>query len=290
MDEVTKNRYKKFGNNYFTLKAPGKDPVCGVLTEIPSFSFSTTWNDSPQAAMGAKLLEVVNKPEIEFLATQANGAKPMRRVGNLTAKVYENAEPVSFELKFRCYPGQPFGGDSKLSSVADWIDTLKDSIISEETQIKIDNVLETFKNAVHGGSTAVMGIIDDVKELFKEYNENETGVDAEGNRRIGNIRKINARRRMESLGKKILQRNVWRVEKSIENYGAAIYELRLFPFVFYMPFNVYISSWSVKPSKEFNMKEDTNYYFDFTISCEMDQIPDANNWNNNIFAWPKENL
>jgi hypothetical protein len=197
-------------------------------------------------------------------------------MGNFTSKVYENAEPVSFELKFRCYPGQAFGDDKGLTSVKDWIKNLNESSISSTSDINLQNALNTLKAAGVGAKQQVFGIIDDIKALGKSE-EADTG---------GNDQLTETGRRKQRLGKKfgnIKQSDsatTARVTNSRGNFGAALFKLRIFPCFFNDPLVVYIPSWSVKPSKEYNLETKTNYYFDFTVTCTMDHVPSAGIWNN----------
>lgn len=309
-------RYRKFGNNYFTLETPSGEFLYGVLLELPPFNFSTKWEESPAAAMGEELYKLVNKPEIEYLASTVQGANVMRRTGNLTSKVYENAEPVSFELKFRCYPGQAFGDDYELSAAEDWIDVLeKSTTISTEAGISVDKITTNLKNAIGGGNSQIFGIVDDVKSLFnmdekeggsaalikKQQEQREarhnsilsamvqalpgTDVvkDSDIDAAIAKEQKI-----IKEKGKILSEKfkNITnpygneRVKSSVKNFGASLFKLYLYPFIFKNPFIIYISSWTVKPSKEYNISESDNFYYDFTVSCTMDRIPSADTWQN----------
>ena len=305
-------RYRKFGNNYFKLETPDGDVLTGVLTELPPFNFSTKWEDSPAASIGDELYKLVNKPEIEYLATTVQGAEVMRRTGNLTSKVYENAEPVSFELKFRCYPDQPFGDDDELSTAFEWIDTLKaTTTINTSTNIEFGKILGNLKEAGKGAGKQIFGIVDDVKGLFdnskigdiqklrkqaqdeqkkkgifykKDYGSYGSKTEREIDAKLRELHK-----EMEDKEKKLKNKldtienkkefDPSRTVNSVKNYGASLFRLRLYPFMFNNPFIVYIPSWSVKPSKEYNVNEETNYYFEFSITCTMDQIPSAKTWN-----------
>lgn len=305
-------RYKKFGNNYFKLVKPncqeGKE-LTGVLLELPSFGFSTKWEESPAASMGEELYKLVNKPEIEFLASTVEGANVMRRTGNLTSKVYESAEPVSFELKFRCYPGQSFGDDDELSKAEDWIDTLKNTTtISTNTGISADKVITNLTQAGKGIGNQIFGIVDDVKNmingkddkatLMDKLNEIKKLIDIE-NEKTFNAQHISSGSKLRDLEKerkqiearlrenkgeidkkmKLLTKKYEdRVNTSVDNFGSSLFNLILYPFIFKKPLIVYISSWSAKPSKEYNLKESASFYYDFTISCTMDRVLSAKTW------------
>ena len=315
MDAAEANRYRKFGNNYFKLETPSGEVLTSVLLELPAFNFSTKWEESPAAAMGEELYKLVNKPEIEYLASTVQGADVMRRTGNLTSKVYENAEPVSFELKFRCYPGQAFGDDYKLSAAEDWIDVLEsNTTISSDTNISVDKIATNLKNVVGGGNTQIFGIVDDVKSLLNMDEKDNSAAalikkqqeqrkarhdsvfsaawqatfghvikDSEIDEAIVREQKV-LNEKGKALGEKFKNiTNTYgneRVKSSVKNFGASLFKLHLYPFIFNNPFVIYISSWNVKPSKEYNMSVSDNYYYDFTISCTMDRIPSAATWQN----------
>jgi hypothetical protein len=237
----------------------------------------------------------------------------MRRTGNLTSKVYENAEPVTFELKFRCYPEQPFGDDDELSTAHKWIDTLKaTTTINSSTNIDFDKISNNLKKAGEGAGKPIFGIVDDVKGLFESskigdiqklrkqvqdeqkkkgivYNKDYGAYGSKKQRELdAKLRELH--REMNEKEKKLRNKldtieiktefDASRTTTSVQNYGASLFRLRLYPFIFNNPFIVYIPSWSVKPSKEYNVNKETNYYFEFSITCAMDQIPSAKTWNN----------
>lgn len=58
--------------------------------------------------------------------------------------------------------------------------------------------------------------------------------------------------------------------------GARLWKLKLFPFIYKKPLIVYISSWSCAPSKE--MIDMQHAYYDFSISCALDQNNTAQRW------------
>ena len=322
-------RYRKFGNNYFILKTPSGTELTGVLLELPSFSFSTKWEESPAAAMGEELYKLVNKPEIEFLASTTNNARVIRRTGNLTSKVYENAEPVSFELKFRCYPGQSFGDDSALTTADAWISVLSTTTtISSSAQLQARHVITNLQAAAKGAGEQIFGIVDDIKKMIDNPNEKDDimtlpkleeelkevqkKIDEEnekikkkreqGQTRgtvIGSqdLQELEAKRaelqkairelknpmtdKMQELNNRYkLDDN--RVKNSIKNFGASLFKLMLYPFIFKNPFIIYISTWNVNPSKEYNLSTSKSFYYDFTLSCTMDRILSGKTWEDQL--------
>ena len=66
-------------------------------------------------------------------------------------------------------------------------------------------------------------------------------------------------------------------------FGACLFGIRLYPWIFKKPLTCYISSWSVTPSKEWNETVKDHYYYDFTLNCSMDQKPCANTWRTDYF-------
>ena len=347
--------YEKFGNNFFIL-SDGKGNACkGVLLELPAFSMSTKWGESPMSALSEELLKYVNKPEFEFLATKNAGDdakfkyQVIRRTGDLTAKVYETTDPVSFELTFRCYSGQQFGDDTNLSSASDWKSFLQNSIIGQLKDGLIDTIINNAMATVENAGKQSLDIVSDIKDSLKssiggkdevryetindyeisgkpgsyvvklkKSNLNQPVKDwsnhqvFEGsttwkatsckteaevtsymnkimnkrNEIIGNYiavkavkEKNNANEALKNIQEKI-KTNDARVANSISSYGAQLYKLTIYPFIFKEPLVVYISSWTAKPSKEMN--GDNYYYYDFTLSCTMDQVPCAVTWRQNI--------
>jgi len=268
------NRRKKFGNNYFTLTTPGSTVLRGVLTELPPFSISTSWTESPASSISDEVMKLINKPEFEFLASNKNAATVMRRMGNMTSKVYENAEPVSLELKFRCYANQHFGDDENLSTAKEWVDGLKESIISTKANVNLTSAINNVKGAIDGAASQIFGIIDDIKKLGETEDQDDTN--AKGLTEAGR-RKKRMNEKLNRVDMKKFKDDA-RVAASKDNYGAALYKLKIFPFLFRDPLIVYVSNWSMKPSKEYSIDKDTNFYFDFTVTCTMDQIPDGNTW------------
>lgn len=346
--------YEKFGNNFFIL-SDGKGNACkGVLLELPAFSMSTKWGESPMSALSEELLKYVNKPEFEFLATKNAGDdakfkyQVIRRTGDLTAKVYETTDPVSFELTFRCYSGQQFGDDTNLSSASDWKSFLQNSVIRQLKGDLIDTIINNAMATVENAGNQSLDIVSDIKDslkssisgkdevryetindyeltgkpgsytvklknnklnkavkewskhqVFEGYSWKATSYKTEAevtsymnkimnkrNEIIGNYiavqadkEKNNANAALKNIQEKIETNNA-RVINSVSSYGAQLYKLTIYPFIFKEPLIVYISSWTAKPSKEMN--GDSYYYYDFTLSCTMDQVPCAGTWRQNI--------
>ena len=315
--------YEKFGNNFFII-SDGKGNACkGVLLELPAFSMSTKWGESPMSALSEELLKYVNKPEFEFLATKNAGDdakfkyQVIRRTGDLTAKVYETTDPVSFELTFRCYSGQQFGDDTNLSSASDWKSFLQNSIIGQLKGDLIDTIIGNAMATVENAGKQSLDIVSDIKDSLKSSigsKKNEVRYETindyeisgkpgsyvvklkksnlnkpvedwsdhqvfkrskwkaspsyktvaevtsymnkimnKRNEIIGNYiavqadkEKNNANVALENIEKTIMTNNA-RVANSVNSYGAQLYKLTIYPFIFKEPLIVYISSWTAKP-------------------------------------------
>lgn len=66
-------------------------------------------------------------------------------------------------------------------------------------------------------------------------------------------------------------------------FGAALWNLSIYPGILKHKFPVYIENWSVTPSKEID-RDGNAAYVDFTILCKMDQIKTGTWWSDNIYA------
>lgn len=58
--------------------------------------------------------------------------------------------------------------------------------------------------------------------------------------------------------------------------ASRLWQLRMFPFIFKKPIIVAITDWKVTPSLE--MMDGRHAYYDFTISCEPDQVKSLERW------------
>lgn len=266
---------KEYGNNYFTLKCKIKDenqwiPITlkGVLSELPNISMSNNWEESPAHAFGSFLSETLNNDLFEFLSYgQQDSNNPYTKqlqFGDFTSRVYKNSEMPSFDLKFRIYTGQKIGS-KPMSTAKDWV-----TILSLTTPINSNNEFSLSETITNIGSTAE-GLADTFRNLktkkelkAKEQKEMEEVDD-----------KIN--KSVNIINEDSLEEDKLRLMKN-RNFGANVFELKLFPFIYKKPFYIYISNWTVTPSKEYNQTSKDSFYYDFSISCGLDRVLSSNTW------------
>lgn len=275
----------EYGNNYFTLFTyyNGLEPdtqlvADGVMTELPPISMSTEWDNSPAASIGEVLDKALNNEFLEFMSmrtTQAN-SPIMRRKDQLTARCYKDTGDIGFEIKFRVYPGQTVGSQ-RFTTAKEWLLLLSMTTpINAACTFSIDNTLGEITNAADGVVVAFQALKDYLNSGNKKDANNLAGQKStdlsqpfttiEGAMTRGNP--------LTSFGDddaRISNPNV---------FGACLFGLRIYPWIFRKPITIYIDNWSVTPSKEWNEDQHINdhYYYDFTLSCKMDQKPSAATW------------
>lgn len=66
--------------------------------------------------------------------------------------------------------------------------------------------------------------------------------------------------------------------------GIRLWNLRIFTWIFASSLPVYIKSWSYKPSEEY--KDNMPLYYDFSISCMLDQVISRDLWYKYYFGPP----
>lgn len=66
-------------------------------------------------------------------------------------------------------------------------------------------------------------------------------------------------------------------------FGAAIWNLSIFPGILKHKIPVCIESWSITPSKEID-RDGNAAYIDFNVHCKMDQVKTGTWWSDNIYA------
>lgn len=276
-DELEIRKFKEYGNNYFSLFTyiPGQDEKIpfvadGVMTELPPVSFSTEWANSPAASVGEKLDETLNNDFIEFLGMRAADASTpvMRRKDALTTRVYKDAGEMKFQVKFRIYPGQKIG-NRQMTNVKEWLLFL--SLTTPINAACSFSVSNTFGNIIKTAD----GIANAFKEL-KDYISGDNNTDdVDPNvatvlkAQLGSSTTVDSLYSFQNAAARIANANV---------FGACVFGLRIYPWIFKQALTVYISDWSVEPSKEWNETVNDHYFYDFTLNCELDQKPSANTW------------
>lgn len=276
-DELEIRKFMEYGNNYFSLFTyiPGQEEKIpfvadGVMTELPPVSFSTEWANSPAASVGEKLDETLNNDFIEFLGMRAADASTpvMRRKDALTTRVYKDAGEMKFQVKFRIYPGQKIG-NRQMTNVKEWLLFL--SLTTPINAACSFSVSNTFGNIIKTAD----GIANAFKEL-KDYISGDNNTDdVDPNvatvlkAQLGSSTTVDSLYSFQNAAARIANANV---------FGACVFGLRIYPWIFKQALTVYISDWSVEPSKEWNETVNDHYFYDFTLNCELDQKPSANTW------------
>lgn len=283
-DSLDRSKYAEYGNNYFMLYTyyPGFKGFLtadGVMQEMPAISMSTEWENSPAASVGEELDKALNNEFLEFCAMKTTNANTpiMRRKDALTSRCYKDTGDISFQLKFRVYPGQKVGTQA-LTTVQEWLLLLSMTTpINAACSFNVTNAIGTVVKAADGIAAAFKTVKDSIsgtntKDETKQNQQNKALVYAEAT--LGDSG--TALTSFEDADARITNPNV---------FGACLFGIRLYPWIFKKPLTCYISSWSVTPSKEWNNDRYVNdhYYYDFTLNCSMDQKPCANTWRTDYF-------
>lgn len=284
-DGLDRGKYAEYGNNYFMLYTyyPGFEGFLtadGIMQEMPAISMSTEWENSPAASVGEELDKALNNEFLEFCAMKTTNANTpiMRRKDALTSRCYKDTGDISFQLKFRVYPGQKVGTQA-LTTAQEWLLLLSMTTpINAACSFSVDNAIGTVVKAADGIAAAFKAVKDGIsgtnsKDKEKQQQQQAALVRAEAT--LG-AEGATALKSFENADARITNPNV---------FGACLFGIRLYPWIFKKPLTCYISSWSVTPSKEWNEDQFVNdhYYYDFTLNCSMDQKPCANTWRFDYF-------
>lgn len=284
-DGLDRGKYAEYGNNYFMLYTyyPGFEGFLtadGVMQEMPAISMSTEWENSPAASVGEELDKALNNEFLEFCAMKTTNANTpiMRRKDALTSRCYKDTGDISFQLKFRVYPGQKVGTQA-LTTAQEWLLLLSlTTPINSACSFSVDNAIGTVVKAADGIAAAFKAVKDGIsgtnsKDEEKQRQQQAALVRAEAT--LG-AEGATALKSFENADARITNPNV---------FGACLFGIRLYPWIFKKPLTCYISSWSVTPSKEWNEDQYVNdhYYYDFTLNCSMDQKPCAQTWRFDYF-------
>lgn len=269
----------EYGNNYFkifTLYPGFKDYLVadGVMTELPPISMSTEWGNSPAASIGEELDKALNNEFLEFCAMKTTDAQTpiMRRKDALTARCYVDSSEVSFQIKFRCYPGQQVG-TRKLTTAKEWMLLLgMTTPINAACSFNVDNAIGTVVKAADGIAAAFKELKDSLSDNGGQGKNPQEKADS--NMMVQRAEGVlagqdTALESFQNTAARISNPNV---------FGACLFGVRIYPFIFKAPLTCYISSWSVTPSREWNDSVNDHYYYDFVLNCSMDQKPAAKTW------------
>jgi hypothetical protein len=308
-------KWATYGNNYFYLRTKvGESNVTmdGVMQELPSINLSSEWEASPAATIGDELEKLANSEFLEFLS-QKGGTDGVHMLNSdqTTSRVYKGGSKLSFELKFRCYPGQKVG-PYKLRTAKEWIRLLSlTTPVNSNCGINVNNLLNNVGAALDGVVALFKSLKDgDEKEGEDDDNKDEVGETMakqmeQYKNKDGTLDNSSGAAKLDEAvegikdekDKKDAQAGKVALNAALDGvngahagltsdsklstprlYGANIFMLRIYPFIFTKEFSVHINSWSVTPSREYNADMGTHYYYDFSLSCEMDQMPSCPTW------------
>lgn len=287
----------------------------GLMTDLPSVGIGSEWENTPAATIGEKLDQYLNNDMLQFLATvnEANDGGKMVAMDCMTSRMYKNCSPPKFDLKFRVYPGQKIG-PYPMRSAKEWEMFLAlTTPVNSNCGFSLANVIGQVKGAAEGAKNFFKALADgkdkdgkDDDDKTKEDREKKrlAAHDAQrkadqesGGNKIDKGSKNdnwtndeNVKKQQQDFEEKMMKyqtnaeeggmgsQNRTNGDKQGSVYGANLFNLTIYPFIYSQPLVVYIDSWSVTPSREWNTDVDDHYYYDFTISCQMDQILSAKSW------------
>lgn len=266
--------FEEYGNNYFELRTVDKGEeivLAGILKEIPEFSCSQSWAEGPGGTIGKKITEYMNDDTLQMISFIGGSQtyKPLIATDAMTERMYEGTSYGAIELNFRVYTGQNIGS-TELTSKNVWIKSLLKYTSPEHENSDIGGSVENLKSAVEAARTTVNATID----AFKGNDGGTvTGFIKELNQEFSNV-----------WSKRYGANRVYGNSNSTSRMGAKIFSLKLFPFIFKSPLTVYIDNWDFTPSIETAIDSDgtkstiDSIYYDFKISCSLDQIPSKHRW------------
>lgn len=294
-------KWATYGNNYFVLMTKvGENfiQMDGVMTELPALSLTADWEASPAATIGDELGKLANSEFVEFLS-QKGGTEGVHMVNSdqMTSRTYKSGSKLSFNLKFRCYPGQKVG-PHELRTAREWMSFLSlTTPVNSNCGINVGNLLQSGGAAVDGVVELFKALKDGDETTKKNKDKDdlyiEVKTDEESNK--GFLKGV-ADNISDDKAKKKAQEGVKAIETAMDGtkahasllsesklgnprlYGANIFMLRIYPFIFEQRFTVIVKSWSVTPSREWNKDMNDHYFYDFDISVEMDQVPCSATW------------
>lgn len=310
--DIAYRKWKAYGNNYFTLKTnfAGKTYVMeGLLQDLPGLSFSAEWGNAPAADIGEKLDELLNNDMLNFLGSYGEGGGKMQAMDAMTSRMYKNCTMPTFDLKFRCYPGQKIGA-YVLSSAKEWMLFLGLATPpNSDCGFSLKNLGSQLNSALDGAKAIFESLASERKKEEKEtkaqenaknvndltgrdYNVNTQKEDVEKQTILQGLDKDKTdsneiKQTLDTMNKQIEETNKDTKDRATKadmhkTYGANLFQLTIYPFIFKSPITVYISSWTVMPSREWNNQVGDHYYYDFTISCAFDQLPSASTFFSSI--------
>lgn len=302
-------KFKQYGNNYFQLRAANKGFIDGVLTELPAISMSTDWVAGPMESINSFIDETFNNAFVEYLGSNANAAnggyKRYLAVGENNAKVYNGSSRLTFDLKWRVYPGQKIGTYTT-STANECLSFIKHCVPSDDMSsisitdvirnvgVAADGAVELMKNATSEYEAADWKMdkdmqVDKALARFKENQNRVNGIDENGNKTGKPEKAYNEKDDAQKIGYENLTNKNEEDLKVFNNEqirGAALFYLCIYyKNVFNDELPVNIKNFTATPSKEWNKDAKNHYYWDFSVTCEMNEIPSVPGWHQKLIKF-----
>lgn len=276
---------REYGNNFFELwtydssckskeNINGMVKIAGVLKQLPTFSMSTTWESGPAAALTDIVKGFMCSDVMEMLNAYAGYDRSWNSVDEGSDRVYTNVSQTSFNLEFRVYTNQTIG----TKQFSTW-DTIKNVLSlfaqpSIASKVSINAMGNNAVNSVALGLDKTMDLLSNARETLSNNVSNaESTIDALG-QSVSDV--------LNEASIMVYSRDDYRRVEGPANdknfYGAKLWKLRLMPGIFQRPLIVYVSNWTMNISKEINFTTNEPIYVDFSIQCQLDQLPNSHTW------------
>lgn len=286
-EDISSNLLREYGNNLFELvtydqsvnngKNNGRISLTGVLKQIPSFSMGTSWAAGPAASLSDIVKGFMCSDLMELIMTIGGNDRSWNAVDEGTDRTYDKCNVPSFNLEFRIYPDQTIG-TTPLTTYETWISAL--SLFVQPSIASKVNINAMGNNVING---ALQGL-----DNFHTMTSNMMSM-ITGNKKEGTEDQNMLENAANAIGKIVDDTAVLITSRDDKNrvegvcnkknfYGGKLWKLKLLPGIIQKPIIVFIKSWSVTYSKEINITNKKPIYVDFSLNCELDQIPDAGVW------------
>ena len=290
LKDLDESLLKEYGNNLFELvtydpsvnngKNNGQIRLMGVLKQLPNFSMSTKWSEGPGASITNFVKDYMGNELMEIVTTIGGNDRSWNAVDEQSDRVYDGVASLpTFNLDFRIYTTETIGTKA-LTSWTTWETAL--ALFAQPSIASKININAIGNNLVNG---ALQGL-DNVKTVGTNILGTIAGGDASKNEKadsnmltdLGNaVGKIVDDAAILVTSRDDRNRVEGRCNKK-NFYGGKLWKLRILPGLIQKPIIVYIAGWSVTYSKEVNFQTGKPIYVDFTINCNLDQVPDAGLW------------
>lgn len=170
------NKWQTYGNNYFILATQIENTpieMDGVMQELPALSFSSEWETSPVATIGETFSELANSEFLEFLAQKGDAGRGTHVVNadQMTSRTYKSGSKLSFDIKFRCYPGQKVGSHNTRTA-KEWIRFLSlTTPVNSNCGVNIENLVDKVAGAADGLVNLFDALVGSNKDKDETKNE-----------------------------------------------------------------------------------------------------------------------